>query len=257
VLRPNYLLQNAVATLIQSETNVGFNPLEEFFWIEGGYLNYIQNSAKTVYLPTDVTEFQQLPQEEITDELWRTAYKILALTKEKCTVASYGRNGQPHKEDCEECFEHNLGRLCIPKLFRILDRTFMPLPHGGYEFGDVGLTIRISGEVSTFVGIAKSGTNPKPIEFQEKQGQEILRQVVRQVLRDQRVESFGIITTRYLTQELRATIVMLAKMARKRVIFWGYDDLVQLCAAMLLDQEHENLWDLVENRRRTSRSASV
>lgn len=242
ILRPNLRLQETVAEYVKSlPEGEEYNPDEEFFWIEDRELHYIRNSTQVVFLPTQLEEFQRLPKrEDIPATIWGQAEQVVLGLKEKCEIRGTDHDGQPRRTDCEECFENNLGRLCSPKLFRALDPTFMPLPHGGQEFGDAPLTVTINGNPMTFIGIIKSGSG-KPIQLSQTLGREILLQVLRQAIRDARVGAFGVIVPRILSEELRATIKMLGAMAKKKVLFFGQDEMTHLYAALLLDPAHTSL----------------
>ena len=247
VLRPNYNLQQEVARFINSETEANFNPDEEFFWVDSTEMQYTRNAVQTVFLPNELEEFAALPaHNEIPDALWEKALDLVHKMKEKCKIDLPEHRGQPRRVDCEQCYEQNLNRLCIPKLFRALDSDFMPLPHGGMEFGDAGLSITIGGTSKMFIGIAKSAYPRKPLAEQQithsdQMANEILQQTVRQALKDQRVEVFGIVTPRPLHPEFQGSIRMLSKMGQKPVVFFGHEDLTRMCCALLMDPAHQSL----------------
>jgi hypothetical protein len=247
VLRPNYNMQQEVARFINSDTKANFNPDEEFFWIDSTELQYTRNAVQAVFLPDELEEFAALPaRNELPDALWEEALDLVHKMKEKCKIDLPEHRGQPRRVDCEQCYEQNLGRLCIPKLFRALDSDFMPLPHGGMEFGDAGLSITIGGTSKMFIGIAKSAYPRKPIADQQithsdPMANEILQQTVRQALKDQRVEVFGIATPRPLHPEFQGSIRMLSKMGLKPVVFFGHEDLTRMCCALLMDPIHQSL----------------
>lgn len=247
LLRPNSRLQQIVSNYADITGLGAYNPDEEFFTIEGSELSYVRNDVQAVYLPDDLAEFAGLHgREALSPDLWIMAGQLVQTLKEKCAILEAGNARQPRRLDCEECFQQNLARLCIPKLFRAMRADFMPLPHGGYEFGDVGLRVTISGEPYVFIGIAKSKRGHLPIASNTTHGKEIVNQVLSQVLRDQRVQAFGIIAHAPLAEELRSTVVLLARMAGKKVVFWGEDELIRLCANLLNSPEHQSLLNLVQ-----------
>lgn len=247
VLRPNYSMQQEIARFINAETEAHFNPEEEFFWIDSTELQYTRSAAPAVFLPDEIGEFAALPaRKEIQDTLWEKALSLVHKMKEKCRIDLPEHRGQPRRVDCEQCYEQNPGRLCIPKLFRSLDSGFMPLPHGGMEFGDAGLSITIGGAPKMFIGIAKSA-NPRrliaeqQVTHSDRMANEILQQTVRQALKDQRVEVFGIATPRPLHPEFQGSIRMLSKMGQKPVVFFGYEELTRMCCALMMDPAHQSL----------------
>jgi hypothetical protein len=243
VLRPNHNMQQEVTRFINAETEARFNPDEEFFWIDSAELQYTRNAAQVVFLPDEIEEFVALPaRNEIPDALWEEALDLVHKMKEKCKIDLPEHRGQPRRVDCEQCYEQNLGLLCIPKLFRALDSGFMPLPHGGMEFGDAGLSITIGGIPKMFIGIAKSASPRKPIAEQQithsdRMANEILQQTVRQALKDQRVEMFGIATPRPLHPEFQGSLRMLSKMGQKPIVFFGHQELTRMCCALMMDPD--------------------
>jgi len=247
VLRPNYNLQRQVASFVNSETDARFNPDEEFFWIDSMELQYTRNASRVVLMPDEIEGFAALPsRNDIPNALWEEALDLVHRMKEKCKIDLPEHQGQPRRVDCEQCYEHNFGRLCIPKLFRALNPTFIPLPHGGMEFGDAGLSVTVNGSQKMLVGIAKSAYAGKPIAEQQithsdRMANEILQQTVRQVLKDQRVEAFAIATPRPLHPELQGSIRMLSKMGRKPVVFFGHEELTRMCCALMMNPAHQAL----------------
>ena len=232
-------MQRRVADFIQSHTSETYNIDEEFFWIDSTEIQYVRNPTQVVYLADDIQEYASLPtRTQLGDILWSQASALVLEMGEKCTVDVHEHTGQPRREDCELCSIDNLARMCIPKLFRALDSAFIPLPHGGMEFGDAGLSITLAGSRRMFVGIAKSSKSSRSramrqIAVGDSVGKEMLQQALRQAISDQRVEVFGIVTPRPLDPELHGTVRLLSKMSHKPVVFFGHDELTRMCGALL------------------------
>jgi len=235
-LYPKSNLQKAIADFINSETKARFNPDQEFFWIDSTELHYVRNTTQGELCPDDIEQFRALPlRGAITDRQWQDASDTVHNMQEKCKITLPDYQGQPRSVDCEQCYHQDLDRFCIPKLFRALDPTFTPVPHGGMEFGDVGLSLTIRGRQLVFVGIVKSSTAKTPIKHNTGLAKEILQQTVHQVLRDQRVEMFGVAVPRPLGEELRASIIMLANISGKPVVFLGPEELTRMYCALELN----------------------
>ncbi len=240
ILKPKSNMQAAVARLI-IDVHEAYNEQEEFFWIDSIELMYKRNDQHIEFLPVDIDEFRLLPTRNIVPvELWASATRKIAELGEKC---SHNRNN-PTVADCLECNQRNLGRLCIPKVFRALSPTYYPTPHGGSEYGDVAFTISIHGVRKSFIGLAKTietttrrGGTEKPNQNAEKWTYQILRQGIR----DQAVETFGLIDPKPLNAEFRDTVRMLAKMDGKPFVVFGQEELTRMLCSMLLDNNHSQL----------------
>lgn len=240
-LRPRIAMQKAVASYIQDNNLGTYNTLEEFFWIDGQDVHYRRNSRQSVYLADDIAEYSDLPvRDQVPEVLWAQAEGLLSSMKEKCAIDLLDGTRQPGTQDCEICCTENTPRWCIPKLFRALDPHYVVVPHTGSEFGDVGLSLKVGGVQRTFVGLAKRsdvkkpGPIASPIRLKHGTANDIERQIIRQVMRDPRVQSFGIIVPRPLEEGLRAEINMLAGMCGKPVVYFGWDELVRMTAALLV-----------------------
>lgn len=61
-----------------------------------------------------------------------------------------------------------------------------------------------------------------------KEGQEIIRQFVEQGMNDSRVQLISIIAPQYFDNGLKGTLRMLARLANKKIMFIGLDELCQL-----------------------------
>jgi hypothetical protein len=139
----------------------------------------------------------------------------------------------------------NLEWLCIPKLFRALVPAFSPTPHGGSEFGDIAIDIHIRGQRKSFIGIAKTDKTSRLRNYVEepilKKSDAWIAQIIRQAIRDQAVEVFGLVNPRPLNQEFKATVRLVAKLDSKPFIVFGRDDLTRMLCVMLRDPVHEQL----------------
>ena len=63
-----------------------------------------------------------------------------------------------------------------------------------------------------------------------REGQEIIRQFVEQGMVDSRVQLISIIAPQYFDNGLKGTLRMLARLAKKKIMFIGLDELCQLIA---------------------------
>jgi hypothetical protein len=245
VLRPKSVLHQNLANFIQEKAQIPFNPEEELFWLDSAGLHYVVNTNQCYYLPEDFTEFGRIPRrEDITAELWTRATDRVRSINEKCDANRH----DPTRAHCVDCTSNNLGYICIPKLFRALNPDFMPGPHGGYEFGDVSMQLTLEGRQKTFLGMAKSkGTRvgDAVITHNSNLGINWVSQIIRQAIRDNRVEIFGIITPKRLDPEYFASVKMLAKMSNKPFVYFGEDDLTKMFCALLMDPAHRLLLDRI------------
>jgi hypothetical protein len=240
ILKPKANMQMAVARLIR-EASETYNENEEFFWIDSVELRYKRNDRQVEFLPDDIDEYRSLPTKDtIRVELWDQATKQIARLAEKCSY----NNNNPTVADCLDCNQRNLNRLCIPKVFRALSPTFFPTPHGGSEYGDVAMTISIYGARKSFIGLAKTietTTRRGGIEKPNLNAYKWTNQILRQAIRDQAVETFGLIDPKPLNAEFRDTVRMLAKMDDKSFVIFGPEELTRMLCSMLLDDSHKQL----------------
>ena len=63
-----------------------------------------------------------------------------------------------------------------------------------------------------------------------KEGQEIIRQFVEQGMIDSRVQLISVIAPQYFDHGLKGTLRMLARLANKKIMFIGLDELCELIA---------------------------
>ncbi len=239
-LIPKFALQDEVARIIARDTHELFNVDEEFFWIDSVELKYLLNRHQVEYLPEDIDEFRNLPSREAFADIWDRASRKINTTKEKCEV----NHSNPRALDCQQCFEQNLGRLCIPKLFRALVPDFSPTPHGGSEYGDIPIDVHLRGNRKSFIGIAKTDQTTRwknDVEVPNKKADDWIAQIIRQAIRDQTVEIFSLVNPRPLNQEFKATVRLVAKMDNKPFVVFGRDDLTRMLCAMMRDPLHQQL----------------
>jgi hypothetical protein len=240
VLRPKYAMQVEIAKLILRDAHEEFNIEEEFFWIDSFELKYRINRQKVEFLPDDIDEYRALPLIEDVADIWDRALRKVIATKEKCDT----NKGSPRTEDCLQCYNQNLGRLCIPKIFRALSPTFSPTPHGGSEYGDIPIDIHLRGQRKSFIGLAKTDQTTRlsnNTERPNKKADDWVAQIIRQAIRDQTVEIFGLVNPKPLNQEFKATVRLVAKMDDKPFIIFGRDELTRMLCAILRNPVHEQL----------------
>lgn len=240
ILKPKMNMQAIVTRLIR-EAGDTFNENEEFFWIDSIDLRYRKNSAQIEFLADEIDEFRLLPgREPVPNELWDHASKLVLSTKEKCSY----NGSNPKAPDCEECNKKNLGRLCIPKIFRAISPRFSPTPHGGSEYGDVSMPIHLRGNRKSFIGLAKTIDTSAKRKGEDKANQkahEWTYQILKQVMRDQAVETFGLIDPIPLNTEFHDSVRMLAKMDNKPFIVFGHEELSRMLCSLLQDPNHKDL----------------
>jgi hypothetical protein len=244
ILKPKSNMQVAIARLIRDANEV-YNEREEFFWIDSTELFYKRNDQKIEFLPDEIDEYSSLPlRDNIPVDLWDRATKCVIKMGEKCAY----NNNNPTAADCIDCNQRNLGRLCIPKVFRSLSPNFFPTPHGGSEYGDIAITITINGTRKSFIGLAKTiDTTAKRggVEKPNQNAEKWIYQILGQAIRDQAVETFGLIDPKPINAEFRDTVRMLAKMDEKPFIVFGQDEITRMLCSMLLDNAHHNLFDVL------------
>ena len=135
---------------------------------------------------------------------------------------------------------------CLPKIFYDILPTYRPQPHKGGEFGDVSGPVRIGAYCYQMIGILKKNSENKaqrngktrtddeliqePLLSSSKTGEEIIRQFVEQGMSDARVEVIAVVAPQYFDRSLRGTLCMLAKLAGKKIVFIGLDEVCQLIA---------------------------
>ncbi len=247
VLRPKHNLQTELARFMRAETNIVYNPDEEFFWIRDGQLHYITNPNPVALLPEDLDEYRRLPERSAIDsDLWNRASGLMLITKEKCQA----NNGSPTADNCRDCFEHNRGRICLPKVFRAINPSFMPIPHSGLEFGDISMDVAIHGARKVLLGMLKSASavrrrSQEQGSITSSEANSWVSQIVRQAIRDQRVEVFALATPRALNEEFTSSVKMLAKMSYKPFVVFGHEELTRMMCALLQDSSHAALRDLL------------
>jgi hypothetical protein len=228
VLTPKSTLLQTVTGYIRERTGIPVNPEEEFFWIDVAGLHYARNTNQYYFLPEDFDEVRRLPRaDDIPQGEWRQLLQQVQSMKEKCRL---NRNN-PTKEQCIACDAHDTKNMCIPKLFMSLSADFSPAPHGGAEFGDVGMQLTLQGRARTFLGMAKSKgekIGEGKVTHSSSLGKEWVSQIVRQALNDNRVEVFGIITPKTLDPEYFASIKLLAGKSNKPFVYFGEDVLTRM-----------------------------
>ena len=136
----------------------------------------------------------------------------------------------------------------MPKLFIALSPTFSPTPHSGSEYGDVSIPIHVRGTRKTFIGLSKTGRTTKTvngIEKPNKTAEDWVAQILRQAIRDQAVETFGLISPVPVNQEFHDSIVLLAKMDNKPFVVFGKEELTRMLCTMLQQPNHSALLGLL------------
>jgi hypothetical protein len=228
ILIPKSSLHQSVTEFIRVRTGIPLNPEEEFFWIDAAGLHYARNTEQYYFLPEDFEEVRRLPRrEDIPEDEWEQLTQQVQSLKEKCRI---NRNN-PTREDCRACNAHDTRNMCIPKLHIALSPTFSPVPHGGAEFGDVSMQLTLQGRARTFLGMAKSKgkrIGDAAVTHTSSLGKEWVSQIIRQALKDSRVEVFGIITPKRLDPEYFASVKMLAGISNKPFVYFGEDVLTRM-----------------------------
>ena len=134
--------------------------------------------------------------------------------------------------------------VCLPKVFFGVIPSFRPQPHMGGEYGDVSGQVQDSRQNYEMIGIIKKNsknnqrgskkTDEELIQTYllptSREGQEIIRQFVEQGMVDSRVQLISIIAPQYFDNGLKGTLRMLARLAKKKIMFIGLDELCQLIA---------------------------
>ena len=132
--------------------------------------------------------------------------------------------------------------VCLPKVFYGIIPSFRPQPHMGGEYGDVSGQVKTNVQCYEMIGIIKKNSNNKSrgvmksdqeliqeyLHSTSKEGQEIIRQFVEQGMNDSRVQLISIIAPQYFDNGLKGTLRMLARLANKKIMFIGLDELCQL-----------------------------
>ena len=134
--------------------------------------------------------------------------------------------------------------VCLPKVFYGIIPSFQPQPHKGGEYGDVSGEVKTEDQSYEMIGIIKKNSENKKsgndrtdeeliqkyLLSTSKEGQEIIRQFVEQGMNDNRVNLISIIAPQYFDNGLKGTLRMLARLANKKVMFIGLDELCELIA---------------------------
>jgi len=145
------------------------------------------------------------------------------------------------KENIEKCVS-DPSMVCLPKVFYGIIPSFRPQPHMGGEYGDVSGQVKTNDQCYEMIGIIKKNSNNKSrgviksdqeliqeyLLSTSKEGQEIIRQFVEQGMNDSRVQLISIIAPQYFDNGLKGTLRMLARLANKKIMFIGLDELCQL-----------------------------
>lgn len=144
------------------------------------------------------------------------------------------------KANIEKCLKD--GRMvCLPKLFYSVLPGYRPQPHKGSEYGDVSGEVVVGSTHYEMKGIIKKNTkNSTRIsrtgdELVEeyllstaKEGEEIIRQFVEQGMVDARCQLIAIIAPQYFDHSLKGTLRYLARLAGKKVVFIGLDEVCKI-----------------------------
>lgn len=158
---------------------------------------------------------------------------------EKC------KDGTCSMSKIRQCLS-NPDMVCLPKVFYSILPEYRPQPHKGGEFGDVSAQIKVFDRYYQMIGIIKkntgnkSGKNAKPRSDSDlidkpllstaKEGEEIIRQFVEQGMTDARVDVIAVVAPQYFDHSLRGTLLFLARLVNKKVMFIGLDEICKLIA---------------------------
>lgn len=152
-------------------------------------------------------------------------------------------NGTCSAKKINDCVR-DPGMVCLPKIFYGIIPSFRPQPHKGGEYGDVSGEVKTKEQSYEMIGIIKKNSEnkhrgikrtdkelfQKHLLSTSKEGEEIIRQFVEQGMIDSRVQLISIIAPQYFDHGLKGTLRMLARLANKKVLFIGLDELCKLIA---------------------------
>ena len=233
-IRPWYIPTSKLIKLINENARRVFRsePLNYNICIQGDDFIFSPNNIEREIeiLFESIKTFQT---EVVIDKNIRS--KVLCMN-EKC-------KGGCSYDNIKKC-ENDESMMCLPKLFWKILPTFRPQPHKGGEFGDVSGQVKIGKKSFMFIGIIKKNseniTNGRirtieeleraPLLVSSKEGEEIIRQFVEQGLSDARVDIIGIIAPQHFDNGLKATLLFLAGLANKKVVFIELDEVCKLFA---------------------------
>lgn len=156
---------------------------------------------------------------------------------EKCS------DGTCSYKKIEQC-TNDVTMNCLPKIFYGIIPSFRLQPHKGGEHGDVSGQIQVGNRFYQMIGIIKknsenkSGPKSKEKNTDElvlktllstsKEGGEIIRQFVEQGMGDSRVNVIAVVAPQYFDNGLKATLRMLARLDKKKVLFIELDEVCKL-----------------------------
>lgn len=196
--------------------DVGFNLNEEYFYIQNNEFIYSATTAtKVMYDITEIPQFKDVWNRNMTEEKRENLKEVLRLIKEKCSNHS--------TEGCRACQDEKSIK-CIMKPFVTFTNHELH-PHEGHEFGDVSFEIDLPGiKGGVFVGIAKS-YDKKTVTLGSDLGREMLEQFLSKCV-DNRAHVIGIICAANIHQGLIALLQDLARKYGKKIVMWTQDELL-------------------------------
>lgn len=184
-------------------------------------LHVVQANGYKRIQPWDIDDFNELYQQNLTEEQIEQAKKILRQLNEKC-------NRHPTTDDCEECKYKNFKSMqeyeCLQQLFCFFSE-FIPKPHHGQEYGDISLSVRVEGRLVNMQGIMKSCTSK--ITRSGNVGREIIDQVLKGCM-DNRTEMIAVIAPALFDDQLKETLQLLGKKFNKKLLFLDADFMYRL-----------------------------
>jgi len=140
----------------------------------------------------------------------------------------------------EKCVDDS-SMVCLPKLFYSILPGYRPQPHKGSEYGDVSGEVSVGSTHYEMKGIIKKNTKNggRTVRTGEelveeyllsttKEGEEIIRQFVEQGMIDSRCQLIAVIAPQYFDHSFKGTLRYLARLAGKKVVFIGLDEVCKI-----------------------------
>lgn len=149
-------------------------------------------------------------------------------------------DGTCSKKKIEKCV-NDATMVCLPKIFYTILPGYRPQPHKGGEYGDISSEVTAGPNHFEMKGIIKKNT--KNVGYTKKDdaelieeyllsttkaGEEIIRQFVEQGMVDSRCQLIAVVAPQYFDHGFKGTLRYLARLAKKRVVFIGLDEVCKI-----------------------------
>jgi len=194
--------------------------IEDLIMIENGTLKILKTDYKYVYLFNELPSFKKIPPLTMIDEnVKRQQEKNLNDLQEKCN------NYSAH--NCRKCLRIPSGH-CLQRVIAYFTEADLHA-HSPIEFGDISFDQNLNGELVNIISIVKSyNAAPKRGHiYTLSKNSGLLSQVLDSIF-DSRIQFLAIITGADIEPRLKETIKRLILWQRKRIVFFGRNELIRI-----------------------------